>query len=91
MGWRHPFQPPDPDDLPSRAEAEREWTLEDEANHLDELDAIAPNRRQLLVCECGVIAKDFAWARCGRDPLTVIRSGCPTRWEMWERVDEVGA
>lgn len=94
-GWQHPFRPPDPDELPTRAELARESledeALQDETNHLDELDAIAPDRRQLLVCECGVVAIGLAEARCGRDRRTNISLECPARWEIWERVDGGGA
>jgi hypothetical protein len=37
------------------------------------------DRRPALVCDCGVIAKGFAAARCGRDGRTNIQYGCPTR------------
>jgi hypothetical protein len=35
---------------------------------------------RLLVCECGVVAKGLAQARCGRNGIRNIQAACPTRW-----------
>lgn len=60
-------------------------------HELAALEAIAPERRRLLVCECGKVATGFANSRCGRDLRTNMRVGCPVEWQTFERVDEVGA
>jgi hypothetical protein len=66
-----------------------EWATSDETAPIDEMTS--PERRSLLVCECGAIASGFAAARCALDRRTNIKGGCPVSWQTWQRVDEVGA
>jgi hypothetical protein len=66
----------DPDDYPSVAELER-----------DEHPNDPPDRVTLLVCQCGVIAKGYAAARCGRDARHNVRHTCPVLWWTYELVE----
>jgi hypothetical protein len=43
------------------------------------MPADPPVPETILVCECGVVAADYAGARCGRKRTTNIRKACPTQ------------
>jgi hypothetical protein len=63
------------------------WSTEPTRAEIARDDA-PPEQLRVLVCACGVVAKRWGTARCGRDLRTNIRAGCPAQRVSYERIPD---